>query len=146
MLLGANPILWLARSNTTTFPSMTTSPNTAPDGLAPILRQWNSLRRDVNRKKKKNYILVFNSQSQQVKNRREAMRARSQRAVGVKREKREWLAVGFNFGSDWLRKWRKFSRPIIECHNAKWNERNLGQHLVLSCKSNIFKNQWTYMH
>ena len=62
-------------------------------------------------------------------------RARSQHAVGVKREKREWLAVDFNFVSDWLRKWRKFSRPIIECHNAKWNERNLGQHLVLSCKS-----------
>ena len=46
--------------------------------------------------KKRNYILVFNSQSQQVKNHREPMRVRSQHAVGVKREKREWLAVGFN--------------------------------------------------
>lgn len=47
ILLGANPIRWFARSNTTTLPSMDTSPRTVPDGFSPILRQWKSLQTDT---------------------------------------------------------------------------------------------------
>ena len=32
---------------------------------------------------------------------------------------RDQVTIGFGFTSDWLRKWRKFFRPITERRNAK---------------------------
>ena len=36
------------------------------------------------------------------------------------------VAIGFSFESDWLRKWREFSKQIIKRSEVKQNQSNLG--------------------
>ena len=56
---------------------------------------------------------------QPIKFLQEPMRTLRKNKLPETREKRDQVAVGFSFESDWIRKWREFSGPITQRSEAK---------------------------
>ena len=60
---------------------------------------------------------------QPIKFSQEPMRTlRKNKQTARNAEKRDQVAVGFSFESDWIRKWREFSGPITQRSEAKTME------------------------